>query len=84
MTFLRVRGDWVEGREWVELLSNSVMKSTGSASLITSIYIKKTGYMHQVNLYLLLMLLENARKESLQELSFNQWITTKEHLCSKF
>ena len=84
MTFLRVRGDWVEGREWVELLSNSVMKSTGSASLITSIYIKKTGYMYQVNLYLLLMLLENAGKESLQELSFNQWITTKEHLCSKF
>ena len=84
MTFLHVRGDWVEGREWVELLSNSVMKSTGSASLITSIYIKKTGYMYQVNLYLLLMLLENARKESLQELSFNQWITTKEHLCSKF
>ena len=84
MTFLRVRGDWVEGREWVELLSNSVMKSTGSASLITSIYIKKTGYMYQVNLYLLLVLLENTRKESLQELSFNQWITTKEHLCSKF
>ena len=51
-------GDWLEGREWIELISTAEIRTPGAAEVILSAgHVKRTRYIQEVNaaaLYILL------------------------------
>ena len=43
-------GDWLEGSEWIELISAAEIRPPGAAEAILSAgHVKHTRYVHQVN-----------------------------------
>ena len=57
-------GDWLEGSEWIELISAAEIRPPGAAEAILSAgHVKHTRYVHQVNAAALYILLHQAWKK---------------------
>ena len=55
--FFYLLGDWSEGSEWTGEITNAKIRTSGSSEAILSTHVKKTRYIHQVNVAVLYSML---------------------------
>ena len=74
--FLLCLGDWLEGSEWIELISAAEIRTPGAAEAILSVgHVKRTIYVHQVNTAARYIILHQALEKS-ESNDIDTWIKT--------
>ena len=82
--FLLCLGNWLEGCEWIELISAVENRAPGSAEAILSVgHVKRTRYVHQVNAAALYILLHQAWEKSKSD-DIDTLIKTMRSSCVQF
>ena len=78
MAFLSAIGDWLEGSGWTQALEKGNISTTGRIeSFLSGKKVKRTRYVHQVSLAVLLQLAEKAFEEQEEFRDFETWKESK-------
>ena len=82
--FLLRLGDWLEGSEWIELISAAEIKTSGAAEAILSAgHVKSTIYVHEVYAAALYILLHYGWENS-QSDDIDTWVKAIRLSCAQF
>ena len=77
-------GYWLEGSEWIELISAAEIRTPGRAkAILLAGHVTHTRYVHQVNAAALYMLLHQVWEKSESD-DIDTWIKTMKPSCAQF